>query len=245
MATLFASDLHLSAEQPATIQAFLAFLAGPARQADGLYLLGDLFELWIGDDAPQPSDQPVVDALATLTRGGVPLWIMPGNRDFLYGAVFAAATGATLLPDPATIDLDGKRVLLMHGDLLCTGDDAYQRFRRLVRDPAWQAAQLAQPASVRLALAQQLRQQSRQQSAGKDEFIMDVTASAVTAAFRDYGVSCLIHGHTHRPGHHSLVVDDRTVERIVLPDWENGRGGYLVWESSHEALSNVFIHFSP
>jgi UDP-2,3-diacylglucosamine hydrolase len=226
MAILFVSDLHLGAECPATTAAFLAFLVGPARQAEGLYILGDLFELWIGDDAPQPEDLPVLAALRELTDTGIPLQVMHGNRDFLYGERFATTTGCRLLLDPYLVDLYGTPTLLMHGDLLCTDDHDYQRFRRVVRDPHWQAAQLAQPAAIRLALARRLREQSHLHTAGKAEAIMDVNQATVEATLRTYSVFRLIHGHTHRVAHHRFLLDGQEAQRIVLPDWYAG-GGYL------------------
>ncbi|CAK0769787.1 UDP-2,3-diacylglucosamine hydrolase [Gammaproteobacteria bacterium] len=236
MASLFVSDLHLCAEQPATTAAFLAFLAGPAQTAEELYILGDLFDRWIGDDAPQPEDQPVLAALRVLTDRGIPVWVMHGNHDFLYGARFSADTGCRLLPDPSVIDLYGTPTLLMHGDLLCSDDVAYQRFRKMVRDPAWQAEQLAKPVVVRQGLARDLQAQSRAHTTNKDQAIMDVSQAEVESVLRAHSVYQLIHGHTHRPAHHRFLLDGREAQRIVLPNWrtqgdarekDNMRGGYL------------------
>lgn len=219
MSVLFVSDLHLDPARPAATEAFLALLAGPAREATALYILGDLFEAWVGDDDPGEPGASVCEALKALSEAGVPVYLMRGNRDFLYGQRIAERSGATLLPDPCVVDLQGVPTLLMHGDLLCTDDAAYQAFRRQVRDPAWQQQFLSQPLAARHAFAAQARAASREHQQGLAESITDVNPEAVVDALRRHGVTRLIHGHTHRPAMHELVVDDHAAQRIVLGDW--------------------------
>ena len=219
---LFISDLHLDPGRPAITRLFMEFLAQRATQGRALYILGDFFEAWIGDDAV-PGDHPVLAALHRFTAdSGVPLYVMRGNRDFLLGQRFAEHTGATLLPDPTLIELDGESVLLMHGDLLCTDDHAYQQFRAMVNDPDWQQGFLARSVEDRLALARQARQESTARNAGLSDisdYIMDVNQGAVEATMREHGVRRLVHGHTHRPAMHEFVLDGDTASRIVLGDW--------------------------
>lgn len=214
MAVLFISDLHLALQRPAVTRAFLAFLQGEARSAEALYILGDFFEVWVGDDDDAPFADEILAPLRALA-GSVPCFFMRGNRDFLAGEDFARRSGCTLLPDPTVIDLHGRPALLMHGDSLCTRDEAYMAFRRQARDPAWQQQLLAQPLTARRALAQQLREQSQAMTALKAEDIMDVTPEEVDAAMRAHGVDLLIHGHTHRPAVHVVPAG----RRIVLGDW--------------------------
>ena len=220
MTTLFISDLHLDPERPGITRLFGEFVDGEARRADALYVLGDLFEAWVGDDDPSETGAFVAARLRALADAGVPVFFMRGNRDFLLGADFARRAGVAILPDPAVVDLYGRPTLLMHGDLLCTDDDAYQRFRAQTRDPRWQAQFLAQPLEARLAFARQARaasqaHQSGLQAQGTMETITDVSPAAVADAFRRYGIDRIIHGHTHRPAVHEA--DGRT--RIVLGDW--------------------------
>jgi UDP-2,3-diacylglucosamine hydrolase len=229
MTTLFVSDLHLDATRPQLVALFLQFLADEAASADALYVLGDLFEYWVGDDDPQPVGAQVADGLSALARSGVPVFFLRGNRDFLLGADFAAVCGMRTLPDPCVVDLYGRPTLLMHGDLLCTDDADYQAFRRQTRDPAWQESFLAQPLDARIAFAQQARAASiahqrdvRPNDTGDvrtPEDITDVSQARVKATLARYGIDTLIHGHTHRPAIHSLVVGDRPCTRIVLGDW--------------------------
>jgi UDP-2,3-diacylglucosamine hydrolase len=224
---LFLSDLHLSPERPGALAAFDAFCAGPAREATAVYILGDLFDWWIGDD--QLRDRyaaRIAQAMRTVTNAGVPVHVAHGNRDFLLGERFAAATGVRLLPERELIDLDGVPTLLSHGDELCTGDVEYQRLRARMRDPGTQRRLLRLPLFARRLIARWLRAKSRDATALKAEAIMDVDEQAVVDAFRRYGVSRIIHGHTHRPAVHRLQVDGRTCERIVLADWHD-RGHYL------------------
>ncbi|MDR5170534.1 UDP-2,3-diacylglucosamine diphosphatase [Methylobacillus flagellatus] len=217
--SLLISDLHLCDSRPAITAQFLGFLQQQASQAEALYILGDFFEYWAGDD-DLAQHQPIIQALRTLSEQGTQLYFMHGNRDFLIGKAFAAAAGLTLLPDPTLVTLYGKRALLSHGDALCTDDVAYQAFRRQVRSPAWQENFLQQPLSERKDQIKALRQRSEQEKSGKQESIMDVNAEAVAALLREYDYPELfIHGHTHRPALHPLEVDGRRVDRWVLGDW--------------------------
>lgn len=229
MARLFTSDLHLDGGRPETTDLFLRFLREEARYAEALYILGDLFEAWVGDDDDDPHLEPIVAGLASLTAAGVPCWIMRGNRDFLLGRDFARATGCTLLDDYETIELYGERVLLTHGDLLCTDDVGYMEMRATVRDPAWQRDFLARPLSERKAIAEDLRRRSRTETAAKPEDIMDVNRRAVEETMRRFGVRCLLHGHTHRPAVHELTVAGEPAERIVLGAWHE-HGHVLRWD---------------
>jgi UDP-2,3-diacylglucosamine hydrolase len=219
MPTLFISDLHLDESRPHIVELFTQFLAGEARSADALYILGDFFESWIGDDDDSALAKDVAASLRDLRDRGVPIFFMHGNRDFLLGADYAARAGMTLLPDPTIIELGRERILLMHGDTLCTDDVDYQKFRVLVRDPQWQRQFLAKPLTERRAFAAHAREESRRQTSAKPEQIMDVNPAAVMAAMREHGVRRLIHGHTHRPATHQLNLDGHAAERIVLGDW--------------------------
>lgn len=223
---LFISDLHLSEDEPANVAAFLAFLQGPARQAASVFILGDLFEYWAGDDdLATPFNARIAAAIRALADSGTAVFFMTGNRDLLAGPAFAAAIGATLLEDPARVRFadddneDAPVLLLAHGDALCTDDVAYQAYRRQVRDPAWQAGFLAQPLPARKAFIAGLRQKSEAAKAGKSMEIMDVNAEAVAALLRDNAYPTLVHGHTHRPACHRLDVDGHDCARWVLPDW--------------------------
>ncbi len=226
-ATLFLSDLHLSPERPAALAAFDAFAAGPARAAAAVYILGDLFDWWIGDDQmADPFVASVVAALRGITKAGVPLFVGHGNRDFLLGERFAQATGAALLPDFVVVDLHGARTLLCHGDELCTDDAEYQAYRARMRDPVTQARLLRLPYFARRGLAWWLRRKSRNEKALKPESIMDVATGAVVAAFARHDARRMIHGHTHRPARHEHMVDGSLRERFVLADWHDS-GHYL------------------
>jgi len=223
--TLFIADLHLTPERPQINAAFFAFLAGPATQAQALYILGDFFEAWVGDDdLAHPLHAQVAAALKRLAQAGVPIHVMHGNRDFLLAEAFCQASGATLMADPSIIELNGEKTLLMHGDTLCTDDVAYQVFRTQTREPNWQAAFLAKPLGERLALAGALRTQSEQTKADKTPEIMDVHPKAVNQALHQAGCRRLIHGHTHRPARHPLEIDGHSAERWVLPAWYEGAG---------------------
>jgi len=224
MTTLFISDLHLDPARPEITRLFGEFVDGEARDADALYILGDLFEAWVGDDDPSETGAFVAGKLKALSDSGVPVSFMHGNRDFLLGADFARRAGMALLTDPTRIDLQGQPALLMHGDTLCTDDIAYQQFRTQTRDPEWQARFLSQPLPARLAFAQQARaaslaRQGELRQAGTMETITDVSPAAVVEAFRAHGIDTIIHGHTHRPALHDLEVEGRPRRRIVLGDW--------------------------
>jgi UDP-2,3-diacylglucosamine hydrolase len=226
--TLFISDLHLDAAAPAIADQFHAFLAGEARSADALYILGDLFEAWIGDDDPDPAARATVGALRSLVDAGVPCFVMHGNRDFLIGARFCRETRATLLADGTVVDLYGERVLLLHGDALCTDDAGYQRLRRILRNPLVLGTLRHLPLDARHSLARRLRAGSREHVGMTAPEIMDVNEGAVVAALRAAGVRTVIHGHTHRPAVHELLVDGSPARRIVLGDWYT-QGSALEW----------------
>lgn len=218
--TLFISDLHLCTERPAITELFLNFLKTEARQARALYILGDLFEYWIGDDAIEVDGYtPIVAGLRGLSTSGVPIYVMHGNRDFVMGEGFERASGSTLLPDPTLIDLYGVPTLLMHGDSLCTRDTEYMAFRKMTRDPQWLRATLAKPLAERQALARHIRETSKKSTAAKTMEIMDVTPSEVESVMREHGVHRLIHGHTHRPAQHAFTLDGVQACRTVLGDW--------------------------
>lgn len=219
MTTLFISDLHLDPERPEITRLFLDFLAGEARRAEALYILGDLFEAWIGDDDDDPHHARVTAGLRALAEAGVPVRVMHGNRDFLLGADFAARSACRLLPEHELIELYGEPTLLLHGDTLCTDDTAYQQFRAQVRSPAWQQAFLAKPLAERRAFAAQARRESRLAQSRLDQAIMDVNPEAVKKVMREHGVRRLIHGHTHRPAVHEFELDGAPATRIVLGDW--------------------------
>ena len=221
MTTLFVSDLHLDPERPAITELFGRFLDGEARNADALYILGDLFEAWVGDDDPSEAGTFVAARLKALADAGVPTYFIRGNRDFLLGDAYAKRAGMTILPDPAVILLQGEPTLILHGDLLCSDDTAYQQFRTQTRDPRWQAQFLAQPLAARLAFAAQARAASKArygelQASGQSETITDVSPATVREWFARYGVRRMIHGHTHRPAIHD---EGGGATRIVLGDW--------------------------
>jgi UDP-2,3-diacylglucosamine hydrolase len=220
MTTLFISDLHLDPARPQITDLFGKFIDTEARRADALYILGDLFEAWVGDDDPSEVGGFVAGSLRDLRDAGVPVYFMRGNRDFLLGDAYAERAGMTILPDPAVVMLHGKPTLLMHGDLLCTDDVVYQQFRAQTRNPEWQRQFLSQPLPARLAFAEQARAASRAhqsglQTQGLMEAITDVAPATVEATLARYGIDTLIHGHTHRPQVHDLVGG----RRIVLGDW--------------------------
>ena len=238
---LFISDLHLSEDEPANADAFLGFLQGPARAAASLFILGDLFEYWAGDDdLATPFNARIAAAIRELADTGTAVFFMTGNRDLLAGQAFADAIGATLLDDPARVrfgdrdDGDGADapvLLLAHGDALCTDDLAYQAYRRQVRDPAWQAGFLAQPLAARKAFIASLRQKSEAAKAEKAMEIMDVNADAVAALLREHGYPTLVHGHTHRPDCHRFQLDGRDCVRHVLADW-HGAARWLAFDGT-------------
>ena len=239
MHTLFISDLHLSAERPAIVALFLGFLRTRARHAAALYILGDLFEYWIGDDvATQPEYQPLLDGLRALTAAGVPVHVMHGNRDFLLGTGFEQQTGCRLLPDPSVISLYGENTLLMHGDTLCTDDVAYLKFRVMVRNPDWVHMFLGKTIAERVAIVREYREISKTATAAKKPEIMDVNPGAVDAVLRQQGVRHLIHGHTHRPAQHRFELDGSPARRTVLGDWYD-QGSVLVCDAQGCVLESL------
>jgi UDP-2,3-diacylglucosamine hydrolase len=219
MTTLFISDLHLSGERPDITRQFIAFLNSEARQAEALYILGDLFEAWLGDDMVLPEYQTAIAAMKSLSDSGVPVYIMHGNRDFLLHGEFANMSGACLLDDPAIIDLYGTPTLLLHGDTLCTDDVEYQKFRAMVRNPDWQVAMLARSPEERLALAREYREMSQTEMSHKAGAIMDVNLQAVASLMQEKAIYRMIHGHTHRPAIHDFNINNHPARRIVLGDW--------------------------
>jgi len=238
MARLFVSDVHLDARAPQATEQFLQFLRAEAAGAEALYILGDLFEAWVGDDDREPANERVCCALRELTAAGVACFALHGNRDFLLGPGFCERSGCRLLTDPVIAQLDGERVLLTHGDALCTDDHPYQELRSIVREPAWQQRFLALPRAHRELLADEARAGSRRHTARTVPRIMDVNAAAVTAALRAAQVRRMIHGHTHRPGVHDLEVDGEPAQRIVLGAWYE-QGSYLSVERGSYELREL------
>jgi UDP-2,3-diacylglucosamine hydrolase len=237
--TTFAiSDVHLEPGRPEITRQLLDFLEQVRGRAAALYVLGDLFEAWLGDDDPEPEYRRVVGALRTLSDAGCRCFFMHGNRDFLVGERFCAESGCTLLDEYTVVELHGERVLLMHGDLLCTDDVEYQAFRRMVRDPAWQARMLALPLEQRAALARQVKAQTRAAVMQKAEDIMDVNQGEVEATMRRHGVRTLLHGHTHRPAVHRFALDGEPATRIVLGDWYT-QGSRVLWDASGFSLETM------
>lgn len=234
---LFVSDLHLSPSVPRIVERFRRFLASTARDAEALYLLGDVFEYWAGDDdLDDPLNAAIVADLRRLTDSGTTLSFMAGNRDFLVGESFAAATGARLIADPHVLSLPAWQFVLSHGDALCTDDAAYMAFRRQVRDPAWQRAFLAQPLAERKRQIAAMRAASERNKAEKAQvadLLMDVNPAATDDFLRAHGYATLIHGHTHRPARHDHLVDGIHCERWVLADWHEDRGEALAWDGEH------------
>jgi UDP-2,3-diacylglucosamine hydrolase len=238
MARLFVSDVHLDARAPQATEQFIQFLRAEAASAEALYILGDLFEAWVGDDDREPANERVCRALRELTAAGVACFALHGNRDFLLGPGFCERSGCRLLTDPVIAQLDGERVLLTHGDALCTDDHPYQELRSIVREPAWQQRFLALPRAHRELLADEARAGSRRHTARTVPRIMDVNAAAVTAALRAAQVRRMIHGHTHRPGVHDLEVDGEPAQRIVLGAWYE-QGSYLSVERGSYELREL------
>ena len=235
MTTLFISDLHLDANRPEIGEQFLQFLQGEAAGADALYILGDLFESWVGDDDPNPHYAIMKAAIRKLVDAGVPVFFMHGNRDFMIGERFAEETGVTLLDDPVCIEIHGQKVLLSHGDALCIDDQQYQQVRLMTRNPKWQAMMRAKPLEERIAFAEQARKQSKEYMDSVGEDIMDVNQDAVVGTFRKRGVDILLHGHTHRPAIHDVNLKDRIAKRIVLGDWYD-QGSVVRWDGNGPRL---------
>ena len=240
---LLISDLHLSDERPSITDRFVEFLGREATGSRGLYILGDLFDYWVGDDELNADDgaplaRRVASALEALARTGTPVYVMQGNRDFLLGSSFFSACGALALPDPTVTEIGGVKTLLMHGDTLCTDDRDYMAWRHTARSPSWQAEFLAAPIGERRARSRALRAESETRKRTKSAEIMDVNQQAVVEVFRRHGVTRLIHGHTHRPGRHELNLEGRRCERWVLPAWFEG-GGYLRAEDGEARLVSL------
>lgn len=233
--TLFIADLHLSPDDPATAQAFASFIGGVAREAAALYILGDLFEYWIGDvQLNNPFFAAQAQKLRQLSQT-VPVFFLPGNRDFLPGKRFAREAGVRILPDPSLIMLGDQRVLIAHGDAYCTDDVAYQRFRRIIRHPLTRLLWQLMPLTWRYRKAAGLREKSRQESPAKMDYLMDVNRATIESVLQEASVKTLIHGHTHRPARHL----HENGERWVLPDWKNGTGGYLRHDADGLALLDL------
>lgn len=238
MTTLFISDLHLHPDRPAAGAAFMQFLETDARQADALYILGDLFEAWVGDDDIDEHDQQIISCLRQLTDAGTPCYFMHGNRDFMIGANFANAAGIKLLYDPTLIYVGGRSVLISHGDFMCTDDESYQRYRKLARNPGYQRIAMAFPAFCRTWLGKRIRKISIANAQVKRPEIQDVNTNAVRKTLLDYGVQTMVHGHTHRPAIHDFDLDGTPAQRIVLGDWYE-QGSVLRWDTSGPRLSSL------
>ena len=236
MTTLFISDLHLEAARPEIGEQFLGFLSTEAKSADALYILGDFFEAWVGDDDPDTYYAGIKQALRDFVDSGVPVFFMHGNRDFMIGEAFAEETGLEILADPCPVEFYGTSVLLSHGDALCTDDIEYQQVRAMTRNPEWQAMMLAKPLEERLAIATHARAQSQSRSAALAEEIMDVNAEAVKQVIAKHDVDILLHGHTHRPGTYDVEVGDRIARRVVLGDWYE-QGSVARWDDDGLELS--------
>ncbi|MBB1200335.1 UDP-2,3-diacylglucosamine diphosphatase [Enterobacteriaceae bacterium 89] len=240
MATLFIADLHLQTEEPAITAGFLRFLRGEARQADALYILGDLFEAWIGDDDPEPLHREIAKEIKALVDSGVPCYFIHGNRDFLLGKRFARESGMILLPEEQVLDLYGRKVLIMHGDTLCTDDAGYQAFRAKVHQPWLQTLFLALPLFIRRRIAAKMRDGSKAANSHKSMSIMDVNQKAVVKVMEKHGVQWLIHGHTHRPAVHPLTANQRSAKRVVLGAWHEEGSMVKVTTDSVELISFPF-----
>ena len=231
MSTLFISDLHLSQERPGITRLFINFLETIATQATSLYILGDLFEVWLGDDMILPDYHQPIAALNKLSQCDTNIYIMYGNRDFLMKETFENMSGATIIHEPHIIDLYGTPTLLLHGDTLCTDDIEYQKFRAMVRNPQWQTEMLAKSPAERLAMAKKFREISKTETAHKANEIMDVNQAAVETTMLEHGVLQLIHGHTHRPAEHDFILRNQPARRIVLGDWYQS-GNYLSFDEN-------------
>ena len=228
MTILFISDLHLEAERPDISKQFLHFLETEASEAEELYILGDLFEAWVGDDDPNTHYFTIKRALRKIVDSGIPIYFMHGNRDFMIGREFANETGVQILKDPCKVVMYGEQVLLSHGDVLCTDDLQYQQIRKMTRDPDWQAKIRARPLKDRLRMAEDARRQSLEATINKSMEIMDVNQDAVKNAIKQFNVGVLLHGHTHRPAVHEIDIDGRKAKRIVLGDWYT-QGSVVRW----------------
>jgi len=239
--TLFISDLHLDRERPEIIKLFVDFLKNEATEAEALYILGDLFEYWVGDDQPLPGLENCLAALQSLTENNIPVYFIHGNRDFLIGKRFADKTGITLLPESKVIDLYGTPTLILHGDTLCTDDVDYQKMRQMLRDLKWQEQFLSLPIETRIKEALKLREKSQQATEAKEEMIMDVNQTTVVSIMQENDVLQMIHGHTHRPAVHDLEIDGEEAKRIVLGDWYH-QGSVLYCSENEMKLKESLIN---
>lgn len=229
MTTLFVSDLHLEADRPDIADQFINFLKTDVLEADDLYILGDLFEAWVGDDDPNTHYAKIKMAIRKVVDKGIPVYFMHGNRDFMIGKQFANETGIEILPDPYAVTMYGQHTLLSHGDAMCIDDTQYQRVRKMVRDPEWQKMILAKPLKERLRIAAEARRQSLEQTINMSLNIMDVNQDEVIRVIRQHQVDVLVHGHTHRPDVHTVDLGNRKAKRIVLGDWYT-QGSVLSWD---------------
>ena len=238
MTTLFISDLHLEAERPDIGNQLIKFLQEDASEADDLYILGDLFEAWVGDDDPNAHYFKIKRALRKLVDGGIPVYFMHGNRDFMIGSGFANETGVEILTDPHPVTMYGQKALLSHGDILCIDDVQYQRLRVMTRNPEWQKSMLAKPLKDRLRMAEEARRQSLEQTLNLNMNIMDVNQDEVKRVITEHGVDVLLHGHTHRPAIHEVDLGGRKAKRIVLGDWYM-QGSVVRWDSRGARLEEM------
>ncbi|MAD92098.1 MAG: UDP-2,3-diacylglucosamine diphosphatase [Gammaproteobacteria bacterium] len=238
MTTLFISDLHLDASKPEIGDQFLMFLKDETRNADALYILGDLFEVWLGDDDPNPYYDYIKKALYKVTKVGIPVFFMRGNRDFLVGEIFSKETGIKILQDPTLIRLNNQDLLLTHGDTLCTDDIRYQEMRKIIRDPEWQAMMLAKPIEMRSVFANQARKNSKIHNNTTNVEIMDVNEDAVKSIMNKFETSLLLHGHTHRPAIHNVNLGSHHATRIVLGDWFE-QGSVVRWDKDGPHLETM------
>jgi UDP-2,3-diacylglucosamine hydrolase len=239
----FIADLHLSPRTAGATGMFTEWLTDIARPENRLYILGDLFESWIGDDDDAPDSRRVIAALSAASQQGLAIFLQHGNRDFLLGKRFAAETGVTLLPDPYVLSTPEWQFVLSHGDALCADDAEYQQFRAQTRAPDWQAAFLQKPLAERRAIAEHLRQQSEQAKGAKSADLMDLNPAATDDFLRQQGYATFIHGHTHRPDRHDHIVDGIHVERWVLADWSENQGETLIWDGKQ--LARSALHKAP
>jgi len=238
MGKLFVSDVHLNSARAGIVSAFIEFLDQKAGRADALFILGDLFDTWLGDDDDNPPHPEVCDALVALTATGLPVSVVHGNHDFLLGRKFAKRTGCTLLGDHTVIDVYGTSTLIMHGDTLCTRDVEYQKFRKMTRNPITQKLFLTMSLDTRTEKAANIRRESSKDTALKSDEIMDVTPRAVDEIMRKHAVRHLIHGHTHRPAIHNFPLNDQEATRIVLGDWYE-QDSVLIWDEAGYRLGRI------
>lgn len=238
MTTLFVSDLHIEADRPDIANQFLQFLETEALNADALYILGDLFEFWVGDDDPNEHYAWIKQGLRKLTKKNIPVFFMHGNRDFMIGQDFADETGITILTDPYVVEIHGETVLLSHGDIYCTDDIQYQAVRKMTRDPKWQAMMLTRPLEERISFSEQARADSKAHGDNIDQAITDVNQAAIKSALRQANVTLMLHGHTHRPAVHEIEVDGKQARRIVLGDWYQ-HGSVVRWDRNGPVLSTL------